>query len=154
MGIEFETPQGTEVNEYPSLPPGTAAEIQRRQRLILAGVIGIAALILIGVVIGFIYLSLPNTPTERIRDIMIIFLALEFMIIGLALVILIIQLATLINLLQNEVKPLLETTNETMNTLRGTTLFLSENLTEPIIKINEYTSGMRRLMEIFGVVRR
>jgi hypothetical protein len=35
--------------------------------------------------------------------------------------------------------------------IAGTTLFLSENLTEPIIKINEYTSGMRRLMRSLGL---
>jgi hypothetical protein len=69
------------------------------------------------------------------------------MVIGLAMVILIIQLATLTNLLQNEVKPLLESTNETANTLRGTAAFLSENLTEPVIKLNEYLSGIRRLLK-------
>jgi hypothetical protein len=72
------------------------------------------------------------------------------MILGVAMVILIIQLATLINLLQNEIRPILDSTNDTANTLRGTAVFLSDNLVEPVIKINEYLSGLYRLFELIG----
>ncbi|HEX9616050.1 MAG TPA: hypothetical protein VGA03_01445 [Anaerolineales bacterium] len=127
---------------------------QRRQRLaIIALVIG--GLILLGAMIAaIVYLASPGSPTERIRDIFIIFMALEFAVVGLALVILIVQLATLINLLQNEIRPILESTNETANTLRGTAVFLSENLTEPVIKLNEYAVAARRLVELIGLGRK
>jgi amino acid permease len=78
-------------------------------------------------------------------------MALESLLIGAALVVLIIQLASLINLLQNEVKPILKSTNETVNTLRGTTEFLSENLVEPVIKLNSYLAGLKKLFDLFGV---
>ena len=78
----------------------------------------IVLLVLLGVAIYF--LLQPATPTDKIRDIFIIVVALESLIIGVALVVLIVQLASLINLLQNEVKPILNATNETVNTLRGT----------------------------------
>jgi amino acid permease len=81
-------------------------------------------------------------------------MALEFLLIGLALVILIIQLANLINLLQNEVKPILESTNETANTLRGTAAFLSQNLTEPVIQLNSYVAALRRAIELLGLARK
>jgi hypothetical protein len=68
-------------------------------------------------------------------------------VIGAALVILMIQLAALTNLLKNEVRPILEATQETLNTVRGTTLFLSENLTEPIVKLNAYVAGLSKIME-------
>jgi hypothetical protein len=45
------------------------------------------------------------------------------MLTGLALTILIIQIARLTNLLENEVKPILNSTNETVSNLRGTTKF-------------------------------
>jgi hypothetical protein len=61
-----------------------------------------------------------------------------------------IQVAGLINLLQNEVKPILESTSETVNNLRGTTQFLSENLVEPVIKLNSYLAGLRKILGIFG----
>jgi amino acid permease len=74
-------------------------------------------------------------------------MALESLLLGVALVILIIQLAILINLLQNEIKPILNSTNETVNTLRGTATFLSDNLVEPVIKLNEYLAAFKRLFD-------
>ena len=77
-------------------------------------------------------------------------MAFESLVIGAALIILVIQVASLINLLQNEVKPILDATNETVNTLRGTTNFLSENLVVPVIKLNSYLAGLRRFFQLFG----
>ena len=42
----------------------------------------------------------------------------------------------------------------TANTLRGTAVFLSENLTEPVIKLNEYAVAIRRLVELVGLGRK
>jgi hypothetical protein len=88
--------------------------------------------------------------TSKIADVFIIFMALQSLVIGLVLVILIVQLARLINLLQNEIKPIVESTNETVSTLRGTTQFLSDNLSEPVIRLNEYLAG---LTEFFRILR-
>lgn len=129
-------------------------ETARRQKNILIGIVIGVVIIFSLIVLGAIYLANPAAPTERIRDIMIIFMAFEFIVLGLTLVILIIQLAALINLLQNEIKPILDSTNETANTLRGTAIFLSENLTEPVIKINEYVFALYRLFELIGVKRK
>ena len=122
----------------------------RRQRWIMVGIIagGIVFLALLALAI---YALLQNdTRTANIRDIFIILMAFESLIIGAALVVLIIQIASLTNLLQNEVKPILQSTSETVNTLRGTTEFLSENLVEPVIKLNSYLAGLRKLFDIFG----
>lgn len=140
--------------ETESLQPSRSNETARKQKIVLLGIIAGSVLLISLLIIGAIYLASPSTPTERIRDIMIIFMALEFMILGLTLVILIIQLAALINLLQNEIKPILESTNETANTLRGTAIFLSDNLTEPVIKINEYAFALYRLFELIGIKRK
>lgn len=126
----------------------------KRQRLTLAGIAIGVLIILALMILAVIYLAKPSTPTDKIRDIFIIFMALEFLLLGLALIILIVQLATLINLLQNEVKPILESTNETANTLRGTAVFLSENLTGPVIKLNEYIAALKRLIELMGFFRK
>ena len=115
-----------------------------------------AGVIVIALVVGFATL-LVNQPTEttgHIRDIFIIFMALESLVIGIALVILIIQLAILINLIQNEVKPILQSTNETVNTLRGTAAFLSNNLVEPVITLNEYLAAIRKFVELLRWPRR
>ena len=68
---------------------------------------------------------------------------------GGVMIILIIQLARLTLLLQNEIKPILDSTSETANTLRGTTAFLSEHLVEPVLKLNQYLAGLNRLISIF-----
>jgi hypothetical protein len=123
----------------------------RRQRWIIVGIIA-AVILLLGLIGLAIFGLLQNsTVTANIRDIFIIFMAFESLIIGVALVVLIVQIASLINLLQNEVKPILQSTSETVNTLRGTTEFLSENLVEPVIRLNSSIAGLRRLFEIFGV---
>lgn len=142
-----------EIQQPLPITPEEKAEL-KRQRLTLAGIAVGVLIILALMILAVIYLAKPSTPTDKIRDIFIIFMALEFLLLGLALIILIIQLATLINLLQNEVKPILESTNETANTLRGTAVFLSENLTGPVIKLNEYIAVLKRLIELMGFFRK
>ena len=113
----------------------------------ISGVVFI--LILLGVAVYF--LLQPATPTDKIRDVFIIVVAMESLVIGVALIVLIVQLASLINLLQNEVRPILQATSETVNTLRGTAEFLGENFVEPVIKLNGYLAGLRRMLESLGI---
>lgn len=108
--------------------------------------IGIGVLLVVVLFVGVVfYLLQPETPTARIRDVFLIFLALEVFLIGLALFILVVQLAVLINLIQNEVEPILRSTQETVDTVRGTTMFLSEHLVQPVIKLNEYLAVFQHL---------
>ena len=138
---DFPSPQ----EKYPSTRTSRA-----KQRLIIAGIV--VALIIFLALIGLavFYLLQNEGTTARIRDIFIIFMALESLLIGAALVILIIQVANILNLVQNEIRPILESTQETVNTLRGTTAFLSENMVNPVIKLNSYLAGLRRVFELFG----
>src|SRR5665648_1168203 len=111
----------------------------------IIGLIIVVALIVFAVVVLF---QSDVQTTSRIRDIFIIFMALQSLIIGVALIILIIQLATLINVLKNEVKPILDTTNETVKNLRGTTTFLGNTLVEPVMKLNEYMAGFKKFFDL------
>lgn len=125
------------------------SEPDTRQTLFLIG--GIAAfLVLVAAAIGAAVLLVSNPDqTETLRDVFIIFMALEFLVIGLAMIILIVQLARLTALIQNEVQPILESTNETVKTLRGTTSFLSKNLVEPVVKANSSVAAIRRALDVF-----
>jgi hypothetical protein len=112
--------------------------------LILVGI-----LVLLGfTVIAIIFLSKNPSTTIVVRDIFIIFLAFESLIIGLALIILVIQLATLINLIQNELRPIILNTQDTVNNLKGTTQFLSEQLVTPVIKLNSYLAGFKKVFDL------
>ncbi|MFN2216274.1 MAG: hypothetical protein ACK2TS_04960 [Anaerolineales bacterium] len=144
------TDEAIQPSEYTQDSP---ADI-RKQRLIVAVLILIGVLVITGIVLAVIGLLQPETPTSKIRDIFIIFMAFESLLIGAALVILVIQFASLINLIQNEVKPILKSTTETVNNLRGTTAFLSENMVEPVIKLNSYLAGLRKLTDLVNIKKK
>jgi len=119
---------------------------------IIASVI---AVFILAFLIGAVYYLLqPTSPTDKWRDIFIILVALESFVIGIALIVLIIQLANLINLLQNEVRPILKATSETVNNLRGTAEFLGENVVEPVVKLNGYLAGLYRMLELMGIKKK
>jgi len=124
------------------------AEKTSKRNVIIALVVII--LIVSGLVFGAIVLMRQDADTTgRIRDLFIIFMAIEMLLVGIAVIVLIIQIAQLTNLLQNEVKPILSSTTETVNTLKGTVRFLSDNLVEPVIKVNSTVAGGRKLLELF-----
>jgi hypothetical protein len=129
-------------------------EAERQQRAMVITAVIVLVLLISAIVVAVIFLLKPATPTDKIRDIFIIFMALESLLIGLALIILIVQFASLINLLQNEVRPILSATNETVNHLRGTAEFLGENVVEPVVKLNGYMAGLTRMLELLGVKKK
>jgi hypothetical protein len=146
-------PPAQEPGSIPPTPPEQVEdpEIVRRQKLIVTALIvgGVVIIILLCLIV--FWLLQPETPTETIKNIVIVFLAVEMLIVGIAVVVLAVQVATLINLLQNEVRPMLNSTNDTINTLRGTTEFLSENLVEPVIQLNGYLASLKRMLELMGL---
>ena len=127
-------------------------ERQMKRTLTFIGIGTVILLILLGVAIFF--LLQPATPTDKIRDVFIIVVALESLVIGVALIVLVVQLASLINLLQNEVRPILKATNDTVNNLRGTAEFLGENVVEPVVKLNGYLAGLTRMLELMGLKKK
>ena len=134
-----------------------ARESERRQKTILAAIVAGIVFILAFLITIIYFLWRPETPAEnveRLRDIFIIVVALESLVIGVALIVLIVQLASLINLLQNEVRPILHATSQTVNTLRGTAEFLGENVVEPVIELKGYLAGLNRMLELMGIKRR
>jgi len=115
----------------------------------------LALLFLIGLTIGVVYLAKSDAQvTSQVRDIFIIILVMESFLIGAALVILIIQLALLSNLLQNEIRPILSSTKETIRTVKGTSQFISARAIRPIVSIGSILAGGRKLFEIIGFIRK
>lgn len=121
---------------------------------LIIGLVVLALLLVVGLGAAIYFLLQPGAPTETIRDVVIIVVAFEFMVIGLALVILLVQLARLVNLLQNEVRPIIDSASEAANTLRGTARFLSANLVAPVVKVNAAMAAARRALDMFNFGRR
>ena len=149
-------PQQPATAPPPPSPEEIAARLEREKQMkrIMIGTIVGAIIVLALLIVGIYYLLQPGSPTDRIRDVFIIVVALETLLIGVALIVLIVQLASLINLLQNEVRPILHATSETVNTLRGTAEFLGESVIEPVIKLNGYLAGLQRMLELMGVKKK
>ncbi|SRR6266508_2623219 len=141
-------------------PPLTPEEVaardeqEKRVKRIMSIVIAGAVVLLVLLAVAVYFLLQPATPTDRIRDVFIIVVALETLVIGVAMIVLIVQLASLINLLQNEVRPILHATSDTVNTLRGTAEFLGESVVEPVIKLNSYLAGLQRMFELMGIKKK
>ncbi len=129
---------------------------QQKTGIIVAAIV--ALLILIGLIIGAVFLVQNPTQAAAVRDVFIILMALMMVFIGIALTVVAVQIALLTNLLRNELKPILEATQETVRTVRGTAVFLSENVAEPVIKLNAYVAGLSRIVDTFnqlgGIFRR
>jgi hypothetical protein len=140
----------TESNE--TLEPGQTSDINIRLWVFLASLFLI--ILIAGVVLAVIAMVQNPATTENIRDIVIIFMAIESLLIGVALIVLIIQLARLTDLLVNDVKPILDSTNDTLGTIRGTTHFLSKNLVQPVVKMNSSFAAIRRATELLRFRRR
>lgn len=87
-----------------------------------------------------------------VRDLAIILLAVESLVIGIVLVILILEIRNLAKLLREEIKPILDSADETVRTVRGTTMFVSENLVNPVVRLSSLASGIMQALRI--LVRR
>jgi hypothetical protein len=140
-----------ENNQVPALPSPSvqpiAEEEQKSPKAVIGLIIAVLVVVILLIVGAVFLLRADNATTGRVRDVFIIFMALESLVLGIAMIILIVQLATLINLLQNDIKPIIKSTNETVNTLRGTVTFLSDNLSEPVIVLNSYLAGIKQFMD-------
>lgn len=126
-------------------------------------IVMITAGVLVGLVVILFVLSLliAHGDVDRlgpiiqvVRDLMLIFLALEGILIVLSLAVLIVQVARLINLLQNEVKPVLRNTQETISTARGTVEFVGDTVARPVIQASAFFAGVSVMARnLFGIRR-
>ena len=140
---------------YPSYDQATYESIQDKPliptRYVVIGII--VALVSMGLFTAFVIWAARYhaTTIEALRDIFIIALALESCIFGIALMILLVMVIRLVNMLEFEIKPILERTNETIGMVRGTTVFMSENVVKPMTTASSYAAGLRRGMRtLFG----
>ena len=85
---------------------------------------------------------------ESIRDIAIIFLALESIATLTLLSILIWQIWRLIKMLQTEILPVIRDAQDTVSTVKGTTTFVSDNVVQPVVNTGSKVAGIRRTAQV------
>jgi membrane protein implicated in regulation of membrane protease activity len=139
-------------------PSHTQAETtEQTERFVMGAVIGIVSLTIIllaGAVVLGIFAEQTAPIVEVIRDFLIVLLALELVIIAAAVVVFVVQLARFINLLNNEIQPIVTSAQDTVNTVRGTAVFLSKNVTEPVIQASSVLRAVTRTIRDLDAVRK
>lgn len=133
----------------------TTASTTNASRIGPWAVAGILTLIFFLGGVGYTVYTLIFQPSNIaiLRDVVLIFLAFEAMLIGFVLVLLVIQIARLTTVLEEEVKPILNSTQETVSTLRGTSKFLSDNLVSPVMKASSSLAAVREVFNWLGFNR-
>ena len=125
----------------PDMPEPTRSNWKLKAALIGGG------LLLLAIILGIIFLLTRNPQlTANLRDIAIIAFAgiglVMSIIIGALLIVMIYYMQSLLALLRNEIKPMLANVQQTVNTVRGTTALVSENVAKPVIKIASFLAGL------------
>jgi hypothetical protein len=82
--------------------------------------------------------------SATVRDIAIIIIAVQSIVIGLLIAVLIWQIWRLVKIVQTELRPIIEDTRATVNTVRGTAEFVSNNVVDPVIQTNTRVTKWRR----------
>lgn len=135
---------------------GVLATIKKIPPVILiAGILILVIVILFFVGLAFAVfgdVEQNGAAIRNIRDVVIIFIAVEGILIVLGLALLILQITRLVSLLNTEVKPILDNTQQTVKTAQTTVEFVSANIAQPLLRLSGFMTGTTVLFnELFGL---
>ena len=85
--------------------------------------------------------------SATVRDIAIIIIAIQTIVISVLLGVLIWQVWRFVRMVQMEIKPIIADTQETINTVRGTTNFVSDAVVNPVVKTSSNIIRYRRTLQ-------
>ncbi len=123
----------------------TDAEQQMRRRMTLIG-IGIAVIAIL-ILLGFAFMIAAGIIAE-VRDIVIILLAVESLIIGGVTLFLLYQIIMLLTLIREELMPLIQSAQDTVNSARGTTVYVSRKIIVPSAKAATTVARMQAMARV------
>lgn len=115
--------------DQPITTTDTERQMRRRMTLIGIGIAVIAVLILLGFAA-----MIAAGVIDEVRDIVIILLAVESLIIGGVTLFLLYQMIMLLTLIREELIPLIQSAQDTVNSARGTTVYVSRKIVVPSAK--------------------
>jgi len=90
------------------------------------------------------------TALAAARDVAIILLTVLSIVIAILLIMLLLQVQGLVRLLQEEVRPILTSVQETAGTVRGTTTIVSEYVVSPVARVASFLAGLREGAEVLA----
>jgi hypothetical protein len=85
---------------------------------------------------------------ETLRDVAIILLAVETIIVQVILILLLLEIKSLSKMLRDNIYPILQSADETVRTVRGTSTFVSDNVVSPVVRISSFTAGVTEALRV------
>jgi hypothetical protein len=114
---------------------------------VLAGIAALLIFVLIGV--GLYFLGGDDQPAlERLRDIAVIVVVLTSIISVILLAAITVALILLFNQLKDRAIPILDETTGTLNRIRGTANFMTEEAVKPLVKVAGKYSRVRAMSRV------
>lgn len=128
------------MNEFPHLTRG--------QKIGLV----VAAIVLLALIVLTIVFLFSNPPVAlAVRNLLIIVVAIQILIVDIITIVLLLQVVKLLRYLITELVPVVNSLQETVGTVRGTTTFMSDTLVSPAIVAASKVAGIRgSLSAVFG----
>ena len=111
-----------------------------KQKVLIAS--AVTAMIAVTIFVLWYLLTHP-VFTAGVRNISLIVVAITLVVLDVAMLILLIQVIKLLQFLLIELKPVLQSLQETSNTVRGTANFVSERVADPTIEVSSKAAGVK-----------
>lgn len=90
------------------------------------------------------------TNIEILRDVSIIILAVETIIVQVILVLLLLEIRSLSKMLRENIYPILQSTDETVRTVRGTSVFVTDNVVSPVVRVSSLAAGVTAALRVIA----
>ena len=87
---------------------------------------------------------------EILRDVSIIILAVETIIVQVILVLLLLEIRSLSKMLRENIYPILQSTDETVRTVRGTSVFVTDNVVSPVVRVSSFAAGVTAALRVIA----
>ena len=87
---------------------------------------------------------------ELIRDFSIIFLALSTIVTQIILVLLLLEIRSLSKMLRDNIYPILQSADETVRTVRGTSVFVTDNVVSPVVRVSSAAAGVTEALRVIA----
>lgn len=115
-------------------------QLTKQQKIAIGVAVFLASVLM---VLLLWYLFTHPLFTNSLRDVSIIFLAITVIVLDVVLIFLMFQVIRLLEFLIVELKPVLDSVQETTSTVRGTATFVSDGVTSPMIDASSKAAGVK-----------
>jgi hypothetical protein len=90
------------------------------------------------------------STVEIVRDWSIIILALSTIVTQVIMVLLLLEVRSLSKMLRENILPILQSADETVRTVRGTSVFMTDNVVTPVVRVSSIAAGVSEALRVIA----